>query len=99
MRSLEAREVMVARVQDAYAKWPRFEDMPVAAGNRAVPLNAAKYAETPGPAYVEALYKAAYQGDILGRAATSMDIAVNKEAPVRDPERRPAGYVLGTDEV
>jgi hypothetical protein len=86
MQSNEAREVMVARVNDAYAKWSSFDAMPTffEGADRFVPykgpdeMTAIIDPSAARVAYVKALYAAAYQGEILGRRDS--DIAVRKLA-------------------
>jgi hypothetical protein len=75
MRSNEAREVMVERVNAAYAKWPSFEALPETTGDTLSPVNEAALRHDPS-GYVKALYAAAYRGEIIGRRG--MSIAVRK---------------------
>jgi hypothetical protein len=77
MRSNESREVMVERVNAAYAKWPRFEDLPETLGDVLSPVNGAALTHDPS-GYVKALYAAAYRGEIVGRSGLA--IAVRKVA-------------------
>jgi hypothetical protein len=83
MKSNEAREMMVERVQAAHAKWPRLGDMPdVSSGWRSVAVNPAAYEADEEKAYVSALYAACYRGEPIGR--NGMTIFVNKveERPI-----------------
>jgi hypothetical protein len=90
MRSNEAREIMVSRVQDAYAKWPSFDDLPevesfdrsTAFGssvNKIIDPNAYR------ADYVKALYAAAWMGEVIGRCGMAIAVRKITEAPL---ERR-----------
>jgi hypothetical protein len=88
MKSNEAREMMVERVQAAHAKWPKFHDMPeLKAGDKTdadyfVPVNETLLEHHPAETYSKALYAAAFRGEPIGRAG--MAIAVRKvvEKPI-----------------
>lgn len=82
MKSNEARERMVERVQAAYAKWPSLGQMPTAKGDYLVSVNEALLAVEPGKAYVEALYAAAYRGEPVGRLGTSIAVKKVEERPI-----------------
>jgi hypothetical protein len=73
MRSNEARERMVERVQAAKDKWPAFTDLPAVVGYPTVAFDPAVLRLDPA-AYIKALYAAAYQGEIVGRTGNAIAI-------------------------
>jgi hypothetical protein len=79
VKSNEARELMVERVQAAKAKWPTLWDMPVAFGDYNVVVDPNLLVVDPDQAYVKALYAAAYRGEPVG-LSDNLTIAVCKVA-------------------
>jgi hypothetical protein len=83
MRSLEARELMVERVQAAHAKWPRLEDMPsISTGWRAIAVNEAQHEVDAEKAYIKSLYAACYRGEPIGRSGMTIFVRKIEEKPI-----------------
>ena len=62
MKSAEARDAMVKRVQAVHKKYPHFGTLPeTAAGD----VSAEVSADASG--YVKALYSVCYEGEVIGR--------------------------------
>lgn len=82
MRSNEAREQMVARVQAAHKKWPSFDKLPEKSGDYTAPLDQALLAVNPGEAYVKALYSACVRGEPVGRVGLAIAAKVVKDKAI-----------------
>jgi hypothetical protein len=85
VKSNEARELMVERIQAAHAKWPSFYDMPETLGAKhdySVPVNQGHFDNDPDKAYVLALYAAAYRGEPVGRHGFTIAVRKVEEKPI-----------------
>jgi hypothetical protein len=83
MKSNEAREMMVERVQAAKARWPSLSDLPDGVtSDYGVSVDAALFGIDPGQAYVKALYAACYRGEPVGRVGMTISSRKFVEKPI-----------------
>jgi hypothetical protein len=83
MKSNEAREMMVERIQAAHAKWPKLDDMPDGVtADYGTPVDLALREIDPDKAYVKALYAAAYRGEPVGRVGMTISVRKVVEKPI-----------------
>jgi hypothetical protein len=82
MKSNEAREMMVERVQAAYAKWPNFYALPEAKGDYSVAVNETLLEHHPADTYSKALYAAAFRGEPIGRFGMTISVRKVVEKPI-----------------
>jgi hypothetical protein len=83
MKSNEAREMMVERVQAAYAKWPNFYALPDGVkSDYSVAVNETLLLHAPAETYAKALYAAAYRGEPIGRLGMTISVRKVVEKPI-----------------